>query len=132
MGFKSKYGFSNQCYNDIMKFVIDFIPAKHNTLKDLYRSKKIVVSLRMDYEKIDACKKKCMLFWKEHKDDTECMHCSRSRYVNVINENGASVTTKVAVKRLCYIPITPRLKRLSYCMGGSCNTPCYRLLNFLH
>jgi hypothetical protein len=36
MGFKSKYSFSNQCYNDIMKFVIDLIPAKLNMLKDLY------------------------------------------------------------------------------------------------
>jgi hypothetical protein len=30
----------------------------------------------------------------------------------VINEDGASVTTKVVVKQLCYIPITTRRKRL--------------------
>jgi hypothetical protein len=53
-----------------------------------------------------------MLFWKEHKDDIECMHCGRSRYVKVVNEDGASVTTKVAVKQLHFMPITPRLKRL--------------------
>jgi hypothetical protein len=53
-----------------------------------------------------------MLFCKKQKDDTECMHCGRSRYVKVINEDGASVTTKVVVKLLHYIPITPRLKRL--------------------
>jgi hypothetical protein len=35
--------------------------------------------------------------------------------VKVINEDGASVTTKVVVKQLCYIPITPRLKRLFMC-----------------
>jgi hypothetical protein len=45
MGFKSKYGFSNQCYNDILKLVIDLIPVKHNMSKDLYQSKKIVASL---------------------------------------------------------------------------------------
>jgi hypothetical protein len=112
MGMKSKYNFSNQCYKNIMKFVIDLIPVKHNMLKDLYQSKKIVAGLRMDYEKIDACEKNCMLFWKEHKDDTECMHCSRSRYVKVVNEDGASVTTKVVVKQLRYMPITSRLKRL--------------------
>jgi hypothetical protein len=112
MGMKSKYNFSNQCYNDIMKFIIDLIPAKHNMSKDLYQSKKIVASLRMDYEKIDACEKNCTLFWKEHKDDTECMHCDRFRYVNVVSEDGASVTIKVAVKQLRYMPITPRLKRL--------------------
>jgi hypothetical protein len=56
-----------------------------------------------------------MLFWKEHKDNTESMHCGRSRYVKVINEDGASVTTKVVVKQLRYIPIEPRLKRLFLC-----------------
>jgi hypothetical protein len=40
------------------------------------------------------------------------MHCSRSRFVKVVNEDGASVTTKVTVKQICYRHITPRLKRL--------------------
>jgi hypothetical protein len=40
------------------------------------------------------------------------MHCDRSRYVKVVNVDGAPVTTKVAVKQLHYIPITLRLKRL--------------------
>jgi hypothetical protein len=40
------------------------------------------------------------------------MHCGRSRYVKLINEDRASVTTKVEVKQLHYIPITPRLKQL--------------------
>jgi hypothetical protein len=39
-----------------------------------------------------------MLFWKEHKDDIECQHYNSSRYVKVINEDGASVTIKMAVK----------------------------------
>jgi hypothetical protein len=59
---KSKYNFSNQCYNDIMNLIIDLIPVKHNMSKDLYQSKKIVANLGMNYEKIDVCKKNCMLF----------------------------------------------------------------------
>jgi hypothetical protein len=35
--------------------------------------------------------------------------------MKVINEDGASVTTKVPVKQLCYIPIMLRLKRLFLC-----------------
>jgi hypothetical protein len=56
--------------------------------------------------------KKCMLFWNEHKDDIEYIQCGRFRYVKVINEDRASVTTTVVVKQLCYIPITPRPKQL--------------------
>jgi hypothetical protein len=57
MVLKSKYSFSNQCYNDIVKLIIALILAKHNMSKDLYQFKKIVSSLGMNYEKIDACKK---------------------------------------------------------------------------
>jgi hypothetical protein len=55
MGMKSKY-------IDIVKLIIDIIPAKHNMLKDLYQSKKIVAGLGMNYKKIDVCEKNCMLF----------------------------------------------------------------------
>jgi hypothetical protein len=30
MAFKSKYSFSNQCYNNIVNLIIDLIPVKHN------------------------------------------------------------------------------------------------------
>jgi hypothetical protein len=35
--------------------------------------------------------------------------------VKMINKDRASITTKLAVKQLHYIPITPRLKRLFLC-----------------
>jgi hypothetical protein len=57
MVMKSKYSFSNQCYNDIVKLIIDLIPTKHNMSKDLYQYKKIMSGLDMNYEKIDVCKK---------------------------------------------------------------------------
>jgi hypothetical protein len=115
MSFKSKYNFLNKCHNNIMKLIIDLIPAKHNIPKDLYRYKKIASGFKMNYEKIDACEKYCMLFYKEHKDDTECMHYGRFTYVNVINKDGTLVITKVMVKQFRYIPITIRLKRLFLC-----------------
>jgi hypothetical protein len=54
MGMKSKYNFLNQCYNDIVKLIIDLNSAKHNMPKDLYQSKKIVASLGMNYDKINV------------------------------------------------------------------------------
>jgi hypothetical protein len=93
MTLKSMYNFSNQCYNDIVKVIIDLIPMKHNMSKDLSQSKKIVAGLGIEYEKIDVCEKNCMLFWKEHKDASKYIHCSRSRYVKVRNEDGDAVRT---------------------------------------
>jgi hypothetical protein len=43
--------------NDIIKLIIDLIPVKHNMSKNLYRSRKIMVGLSMNYEKIDVCEK---------------------------------------------------------------------------
>jgi hypothetical protein len=79
MVLKSKYNFFNQCYNDIIKLIIDPISSQHNMLKDLYQSKKILASTDMNYEKINVCEKNYMLFWKEHKDDIECAHYGRSQ-----------------------------------------------------
>jgi hypothetical protein len=112
MGMKLKYNLSNQCCNDIVKLIIDLITMKHNMSKDLCQLKKIVAGLGMNYKKIDVCEKNCMLFWKEHKDDIECMHCSMSKYVKMVNKDVADVTTKVTVKQLRYMSVTPRLKRL--------------------
>jgi hypothetical protein len=36
IAFKSKYNISNQCYNNIVKLIIDLIPVKLNMPKDLY------------------------------------------------------------------------------------------------
>jgi hypothetical protein len=41
MAMQSKYNFSNQCYNDIVKLIIDLLPEKHNMSKDLYQSKRL-------------------------------------------------------------------------------------------
>jgi hypothetical protein len=98
MMIKLKYNFSNQCYKDIVYLIIDLIPKNHNMPKDLYQSKKIIIGLGMNYKKIDVYKNNGILFWKEHKDDTECMDYDRSGYLKVVNKDGASVTTKVAVK----------------------------------
>jgi hypothetical protein len=62
MRMKLKYNFSNQCYTDIVKLIIDLIPVKHNIPKDLYQSKKIVARLDMNYEKIDVYEMNYMLF----------------------------------------------------------------------
>jgi hypothetical protein len=66
----------------------------------------------MEYEKIDAYKDNCMLFDKEHQNETKCLKCGKSRFIEVVNEDGENVTTKDAYKQLYYMPLMPRMKRL--------------------
>ena len=106
------YKFSNKCYNDIVKLNIDLHPPNYKMRENLYQSKKIVSGLGMNYEKIDACANNCMLFWRDHENDTHYMHCKNSRYAVVVDEEETEVTTKVLIKQLRCMPITPRLKQL--------------------
>jgi hypothetical protein len=66
----------------------------------------------MDYEKIDVCQDNCMFFWKEHINEKKCLKCGKSRFIEVINTDGEEVMMEIAYKQLCYMALTPRLKRL--------------------
>jgi hypothetical protein len=60
MVLKSKYNFSNNCYNDIVKLIFYLLSSNHRMPENLCQSKKIVSSLVMNYEKIDACENDCI------------------------------------------------------------------------
>jgi hypothetical protein len=107
---KSKFAFSNKCYKELLSLFSDVLPSNHKMLKDMYQSKKLLFALGMEYEKIDVCKDNYMIFYKEHKNETKCLKCGKSRFVEVINEDGEKVTTKTAHKQLCYMPLMPRMK----------------------
>jgi hypothetical protein len=53
-----------------------------------------------------------MLFYKEHKNETKCLKCGKSRFIEVINKDSEKVMMKVAHKQLSYMPLTPRMKWL--------------------
>jgi hypothetical protein len=69
-------------------------------------------ALGMEYEKIDACKDNCMLFYKEHKNEMTCLKYGKLRFVEVINEDCVKVMTKFAHKHLRYMPLMPWMKWL--------------------
>jgi hypothetical protein len=51
-------------------------------------------------------------FGKEHGNEHKCLKCGKSRYVELVNEDGEKVVTKVAHKQLQYMPLTPKVKCL--------------------
>jgi hypothetical protein len=42
---KSKYFFSNNCYNDLLKLINDILPKPDKVPKDMYQSKKMMSTL---------------------------------------------------------------------------------------
>jgi hypothetical protein len=109
---KSKYFFSNNCYNDLMKLISGILLMPHKVSKDIYQSKKMMSALSLKYEKIDVCLDNCMLFWKEHANEKKCLECGQSRFIKVATQDGERVMIEAAQKQLHYFPTTPRLKRL--------------------
>jgi hypothetical protein len=112
MAIKSKFFFSNNCYNGLLKLFGDVLPNANKVSKDMYHSKKLVKGLGIDYEKIDVCQNNCMLFWNEHKDKKQCLKCGKPRYTEDVNDDGEMVTTEVAHKQVRYMPVAPRLKQI--------------------
>jgi hypothetical protein len=111
MAIKSKFAFSVNCYKELLKLISDVLPANHKMPKDMYQSKKLLTGLGMDYQKIDVCEDNFMLFWRDTEKDKVCK-CGKSRYIQVVNDDGDTVTTEIARKQLRYMPLTPRVKRL--------------------
>jgi hypothetical protein len=109
---KSKFTFSNKYCKELLSLFSDVLPSNHKMPKDMYQSKKLLSALSMEYEKIDVCKNNCMLFYKEHKNETKFLKCGKPRFFEVVNEDGEKVMTKITHKQLCYMPLTPRMKRL--------------------
>jgi hypothetical protein len=62
MTMKSKYFFSNNCYNNLMKLIRDILLECHKVTKGMYQSMKSLFGLGMKYEMIDVCPDNYMLF----------------------------------------------------------------------
>jgi hypothetical protein len=112
MSIKSKFAFSINCYKELVDLISEVLPTGHKMPNDMYQSKKLLEGLGMEYDKIDVCQDNCMLFWKEHGREQKCLKCGKSRYVELVNEDGEKVVTKFAHKQLRYMPLTPRVKPL--------------------
>jgi hypothetical protein len=98
MAIKSKYSFSNNCYNDLIKLVNDILLKPHKVPKDMYQSKILMSALGLKYEKIDVCLDNYMLFWKGHANKKKCLECGQSRFVEVVTQDDEKVMTEVTYK----------------------------------
>jgi hypothetical protein len=62
MAIKSKFAFSNNCYNELLNLISKVFPPNHKMSKDVYQCRILLSDLGMDYQKIDVCRDNCMLF----------------------------------------------------------------------
>ena len=100
----------------LVQFLLDFLPSNAKLPNDYYEAKKIIKDLGLSYEKIRACLKDCVLYWKENANLEACPNYGVSRWEN--NESKGQQSTyaspkkgkKRAVKILRWFLLKPRLK----------------------
>ncbi|CAH9117021.1 unnamed protein product [Cuscuta epithymum] len=109
LNIKSEFRLSEQCFDAICQLFKDALPEDNNMVDSFYDMKKLVHGLGLPVEKIDCCSSGCMLYWGENKDLTECKICQHPRYKTSMD---SSKQSRVPNKRMHYLPLTPRLKRL--------------------
>jgi hypothetical protein len=111
---KCMSGWSNTSFSMLLEFINELMPPDASLPKDTYEAKKYMRDLGLGYEKISACRKGCMLFWRENEKLDKCTSCNESRWKDaVIDEDGSTKSLKKKpVKVLRWFPLIPRLQRL--------------------
>ncbi|XP_024171598.1 uncharacterized protein LOC112177547 [Rosa chinensis] len=107
---KTMFGMSDSCLNAMLTLIKQWFPNV-DLPESFYKVKKFITDLGLTYEKIDACPNDCMLYYKEHANDTSCHVCGSSRYKRVADSENPS-RSRVPQKVLRYFPLGPRLQRL--------------------
>ena len=103
---KCEYNLPHRCVDGFSSLVNDALPDNNHMGETFYDVKKVVNGLELPHEKIHACPKGCMLFWREDANLSECRVCGSDRFKRT--STGSLVPRNV----LTYFPITPRLQRM--------------------
>jgi hypothetical protein len=88
IGLKAELNLSREGFDKMLAVWSDMLPEGHIMPKNLYESEKLLLALKMPYDKIHVCPKGCVLFRKEHADAKYCPKCKSSRYVDVDSGDG--------------------------------------------
>ena len=74
--FKKASNCSDKSFNSLIKIIMDVLPNNHTLSESYYDMKKVIKSLRVEYEKIDVCENDFMLFYGDDKNKIVCNICS--------------------------------------------------------
>ena len=106
---------TNKSFTMMLELLKELLPEGEILPKSFYETKKFLGELGLKYEKIHACPNDCILFRKEHANESQCPVCGSSRWKPGSAANhghSKKIIHKVPVKVLRYFPLIPRLQRL--------------------
>ena len=72
MALKSQYSLSRDAFDGMLIVIGSLLPEGHLLPKSMHKSQKLLRALKMPYEQIHACPKRCVLFRKEYVEAKYC------------------------------------------------------------
>ncbi|KAL6176031.1 hypothetical protein ACLB2K_052667 [Fragaria x ananassa] len=112
MHIKCSGAWSNDSFGMLLRLLKDAFPMCRKLPSRNYGAKKIVKELGLHYERIDACKNDCIIYYKKYKNRTVCPKCKTPRWKTQGGKGDKKNKKKIPWKVLRYFPLTPRLQRL--------------------
>ncbi|KAG7543657.1 Transposon En/Spm-like [Arabidopsis thaliana x Arabidopsis arenosa] len=106
MTIKADNNLSENCMDSWAELFKEYLPPDNISAESYYEIQKLVSSLGLPSQMIDVCIDYCMIFWRDDENLQECRFCGKPRY------QPTGGRTRVPYKRMWYLPITDRLKRL--------------------
>jgi len=76
---KCLHGWSNALFTELLQWPKEVMPNL-NIPQSFHKTKTMISDLGLDYKKIHACPKDCMLFWKENSKLDFCKIYKSSRW----------------------------------------------------
>jgi len=101
---KVENGWSDKSFTSLLKLLKDMLSWKNELSDRMYEPKKIMRSMRMNYEEVHACPNDCILYQKDYEHLEKCPVCGRSRY---------KTNDKSMAKVLWYFSIILKFKCIS-------------------
>jgi len=115
---KSEENMSQRSCDQTLALMKESHPSGNLIPKDFYKAKKLVSKLGLTAKKIDCCVDGCMLFYTDEEIQLKkCKFCHKPCFQ--IQEVGRGKYKEVPIKRMYYLPLIPRLKRLYASMSSS-------------
>ena len=75
---KVENGWSNKSFTALFKLVKNMLPEDNELLNHMYKAKKIMHSMSMDYDKMHAYPNDCILYQKKYEYLENFLVCGRS------------------------------------------------------
>ncbi|CAL5186382.1 unnamed protein product [Lathyrus oleraceus] len=115
---KCLYDWSNIAFNALLELLREVMPLL-NIPVTFSKTKGMIRDLGLDYKKIDVFPNDCMIYWKNHENDTSCHVCGAPRWNEDVKGDDkvekSHKSHKVPLKTLRHFPLIPRLQRLFMC-----------------